>query len=580
MELVWESGQVLMRGLPTSRSCTSYCSHPIKNVDEVENRSDGYTTKRPRLGTVDAKLGDFPLIGDREIAKGDKAVQDDYHPELFSGLRETNFNMLSEHNETNFDKHITQAHVVPGYKSANSRPGKASEFAAEVPQLTRASNSQLHQTSLEQSKASDPILQGLPKSKLQQVDSGPDDHLGLQNFSPILRPSLPTPNEGSGATRPTSRPISSRLQQLKSNPDEPPAGARNLVESGQMVPTSSSKAVKYFRDQQDLFASQIVPTGPIARPLEALPSDEHSEAVLSNDATSSKRYCDRFLGSTSRSAGKTIKEKPDKGKSIDHQAATTSICSRGASNDPTSYFERRSHEDTEDTSYTSDVRELVKLVILFFVSFPPYSDKIHVLQMAQDVEEEEPVPARGTAGSKRKRAEVHNPCERRRRDKINKKMRALQDLIPNSNQVDKASMLDEAIDHIRSLQLQIQIMSMRTGLCMSPTMLPTGMQRMMIYAPQLAQFSPMGVGTNMRLMQMGVGCIPAPFSASAMFGPPTGQMPISVSQAPFIPLNVGGHSTQSSVPMRAMSGMASTPLEFLRSAAFSSPKDIMFTPKH
>uniref|UniRef100_A0A6N2MYR5 BHLH domain-containing protein n=1 Tax=Salix viminalis TaxID=40686 RepID=A0A6N2MYR5_SALVM len=48
------------------------------------------------------------------------------------------------------------------------------------------------------------------------------------------------------------------------------------------------------------------------------------------------------------------------------------------------------------------------------------------------------------------------------RDKINKKMRALQDLIPNSNKVDKASMLDEAIDYLKSLQLQVQIMSMAT----------------------------------------------------------------------------------------------------------------------
>ncbi|KAK6157044.1 hypothetical protein DH2020_011292 [Rehmannia glutinosa] len=53
-------------------------------------------------------------------------------------------------------------------------------------------------------------------------------------------------------------------------------------------------------------------------------------------------------------------------------------------------------------------------------------------------------------------AEVHNLSERRRRDRINEKMRALQELIPHSNKSDKASMLDEAIEYMKSLQLQLQ----------------------------------------------------------------------------------------------------------------------------
>ncbi|XP_024018173.1 uncharacterized protein LOC21397054 isoform X2 [Morus notabilis] len=52
---------------------------------------------------------------------------------------------------------------------------------------------------------------------------------------------------------------------------------------------------------------------------------------------------------------------------------------------------------------------------------------------------------------------LHNLSERRRRDKINKKMRALQALIPNCNKVKKASILDEAIAYMRTLQLQLQI---------------------------------------------------------------------------------------------------------------------------
>ncbi|KAF9606704.1 hypothetical protein IFM89_027748 [Coptis chinensis] len=54
-------------------------------------------------------------------------------------------------------------------------------------------------------------------------------------------------------------------------------------------------------------------------------------------------------------------------------------------------------------------------------------------------------------------AEVHNLSEKRRRSRINEKMKALQNLIPNSNKTDKVSMLDEAIEYLKQLQLQVQV---------------------------------------------------------------------------------------------------------------------------
>ncbi|EFJ17839.1 hypothetical protein SELMODRAFT_114141, partial [Selaginella moellendorffii] len=67
-------------------------------------------------------------------------------------------------------------------------------------------------------------------------------------------------------------------------------------------------------------------------------------------------------------------------------------------------------------------------------------------------------PAR-TSSKRSRAAEVHNLSERRRRDRINEKMKALQELIPNSNKTDKASMLDEAIEYLKMLQLQLQVLS-------------------------------------------------------------------------------------------------------------------------
>nr|WIE96145.1 basic helix-loop-helix transcription factor [Loropetalum chinense var. rubrum] len=82
-----------------------------------------------------------------------------------------------------------------------------------------------------------------------------------------------------------------------------------------------------------------------------------------------------------------------------------------------------------------------------------------------------PVPPR-TSSKRSRAAEVHNLSEKRRRSRINEKMKALQNLIPNANKTDKASMLDEAIEYLKQLQLQVQMLSMRNGLSLHPLYLP------------------------------------------------------------------------------------------------------------
>ncbi|KAK9012615.1 hypothetical protein V6N11_040657 [Hibiscus sabdariffa] len=108
-------------------------------------------------------------------------------------------------------------------------------------------------------------------------------------------------------------------------------------------------------------------------------------------------------------------------------------------------------------------------------------------------------PPQRTSLSRRSRAaEVHNLSERRRRDRINEKMRALKELIPHCNKTDKASMLDEAIEYLKSLQLQLQLMWMGNG--MAPMMFP-GIQHYM---------SRMGVGIGPPAMP----CIHNPLQAA------------------------------------------------------------------
>ncbi|KAL4367203.1 hypothetical protein GQ457_05G007220 [Hibiscus cannabinus] len=86
-------------------------------------------------------------------------------------------------------------------------------------------------------------------------------------------------------------------------------------------------------------------------------------------------------------------------------------------------------------------------------------------------------PSRSSSKTKRNRAaEVHNLSEKRRRSRINEKMKALQKLVPNSNKTDKASMLDEVIDYLKHLQLQVRMLSMRNGLSLHPMYLPDVLQ--------------------------------------------------------------------------------------------------------
>lgn len=54
----------------------------------------------------------------------------------------------------------------------------------------------------------------------------------------------------------------------------------------------------------------------------------------------------------------------------------------------------------------------------------------------------------------------HSIAERLRREKIAERMKNLQELVPNSNKADKASMLDEIIDYVKFLQLQVKVLSM------------------------------------------------------------------------------------------------------------------------
>ncbi|KAK3149916.1 hypothetical protein QOZ80_3AG0224670 [Eleusine coracana subsp. coracana] len=131
---------------------------------------------------------------------------------------------------------------------------------------------------------------------------------------------------------------------------------------------------------------------------------------------------------------------------------------------------------------------------------------------SEDAESESAAAARKLTTARRSRAaEVHNLSERRRRDRINEKMRALQELIPHCNKTDKASMLDEAIEYLKSLQLQVQMMWMGSGIAAPPVMFPGVHQ----YLPRMG----VGMGSMPRMPFMA----PQPVVPS----PPVNPVPLS-----------------------------------------------------
>ncbi|KAJ4727195.1 Transcription factor like [Melia azedarach] len=99
---------------------------------------------------------------------------------------------------------------------------------------------------------------------------------------------------------------------------------------------------------------------------------------------------------------------------------------------------------------------------------------------------------KSSISTKRSRAAaIHNQSERKRRDKINQRMKTLQKLVPNSSKTDKASMLDEVIEYLKQLQAQVQMMSRMN---MPPhMMLPMTMQQQL----QMSIMAPMGMGMGM-----------------------------------------------------------------------------------
>ncbi|KAK7259097.1 hypothetical protein RIF29_24693 [Crotalaria pallida] len=229
---------------------------------------------------------------------------------------------------------------------------------------------------------------------------------------------------------------------------QPKRNNASLTKLGEIEAAKGSKGLEGFQDQHtSLNANKS--NNPVVSLVarsdeESAPLDEKSEAVDHNNASL-------------RAKGKAVDHNNAslraKGKAVGHGSnlcneplLPSSVCSLEASNNPNFCITKHEEEeeDSDESTYFSDNDE-----------------------EAEDAEETVVTETPARESLKRSRnGVIHHLHEKKRRDIMNKKMRTLKELIPNCNKVDKTSLLDDAIDYLKILKLQLQIMSMGSGFCM------------------------------------------------------------------------------------------------------------------
>ncbi|KAL8502514.1 hypothetical protein ACS0TY_021594 [Phlomoides rotata] len=157
----------------------------------------------------------------------------------------------------------------------------------------------------------------------------------------------------------------------------------------------------------------------------------------------------------------------------------------------------------------------------------------------------------GSAGQPKQRVRAkrgqatdpHSIAERLRRERIAERMKALQELVPNGNKTDKASMLDEIIDYVKFLRLQVKE---RKGGTHETASSSEGTEQ------QVAKLMEEDMGSAMQYLQ-GKGLCLMPISLATAISATT-----SRSDNPFINGNTGGPLSPSLSALTVQSAATNT----------------------
>ncbi|KAJ6928461.1 transcription factor PIF3-like isoform X2 [Populus alba x Populus x berolinensis] len=510
-ELIWENGQIQSSRARKIQPCSTLpCQNPKIRCKDIGNGTDIRTGK---FGMMGSTLNELPMsvpaveMGvnqDDDMVPWlnyplDESPQHDYCSEFLPELSGVTVNGHSSQSnfpsfgKKSFSQSVRDARTVSVHNGLSLEQGdvaKNSSAGDTEANRPRTSASQLYLSSSEHCQTSFPYFRsrvsakhgdstsnaahhvvsvdsiraptsggGFPSIKMQkQVPAQSTANSSLMNFSHFARPAaLAKANlQNFGMRAGTGISNMERTQNKDKGSiasSSNPAGCTPINSCSGLLKETSSHCLPV-----------LMPPKVDAKPSEAKPAEgfvpaELPEATIPEGDSKNDRNCRQNFCESAIKGAADVKE---------IVVASSSVGSDNSverpSDDPTENLKRK-HRDTEESEGPSEE-----------------------ISNAQDVEEEsvgakKQAPARAGNGSKRNRAaEVHNLSER----------------------VDKASMLDEAIEYLKTLQLQVQIMSMGAGLYMPSMMLPPGMPHM--HAAHMGQFLPMGVGMGMRMgMGMGMG---------------------------------------------------------------------------
>ncbi|KAE9593734.1 putative transcription factor bHLH family [Lupinus albus] len=441
-ELVWENGHISMLGqsnitrkIPTFQFHKGHDPKDVGYVNTNTNTNTNATNLRMLRfeGDLDSELNEIKIL-DEDVLPWLNFGIDDYSSDFLPGITMNDFSL--------FDKRsvFKDSHTSSSSSSSSHQTSFAFSVKSRVSNITENNASNVVETTQTPSDSS-----GFSSLRMEKQDPiVSSNSCTIMNFSHFARPASI---------------VKSNLKNIDMGDMNKGNVATRVVLSGECPKETAFHVMEPSK-------VDFKPFEPKSRELNAAVSEQCNH-TCDEDDSKIDRALDLVLGKEHEAVVENR---------IDPAIASSSVCSgngaKRCSDDPNQSLKRKSRDTKDSESQSED----------------PDEESVGVKTTA---------PARGAIGSKRSRsAEVHNLSERKRRDRINEKMRALQELIPNCNKVDKASMLDEAIEYLKTLQVQVQIMSMGSGLYMPAMMIPLGMQHMQ--ASHVAPFSPMA-------MQMGYG---------------------------------------------------------------------------
>ncbi|KAJ1393334.1 Myc-type, basic helix-loop-helix [Sesbania bispinosa] len=487
VELVWENGQILVQGGSSNGTgkapmCIGYSINPSHNMEAIDE--DASITKKTSLSTSSySLLNHFPAQKNSDFTSSHQS----------NGQASCQIDLQSSQSKNSFKSN--------------------DEFTNLRPIKTLTSLRDLIISSILQQQIV--ICANIPHNSPYQEWTQTKHQQQTQRNSTldVIKDQERSTYQGNSATRPIRNPSSARVEEI-----EPKAA--NIASTSGKAPDSAKGSTGLTTGSQErtsLITANKSNLASLAERSAEPPLDQHSEAIgHSINALGTQGSHGQYYNQTSNSAAVRAKGKAN--ANLCNERVSSSVCSLGASNDPNLGI--RKHEDTDDSTYFSDNDEEAEDIV------------------------KEMTATEGNRVKRSRNAEIHNLSERKRRDKINKKMRTLKELIPNCNKVDKASMLDDAIDYLKTLKLQLQIMSMGSGLCMPLMMLPH------MNAPHLMGAAGMGFrpGTGIP-PQFPIPPLPGitDHNRLQMFGfsnPIPPPMPIPIPNAPFLPIIGNTTSTQ------------------------------------